>query len=325
MRETYELRVRRKGLPAGPPPYGFARDWSHHPTEAPIVRAIFTEYATTDTSLRLLAERYGLRDEHVKVMIRNPAYVGRAQHNGSIHPGSMKPIVDEATWNAVVAKRETNRFVTGGVRPQHPTPWRGRLFCQCGARIRFNGVDKYGHHRILHLDPCRVWGHRKPRKRLVAGKRLDYVVAPLREAVRGLWGSYGAVVEGLDADPAPPPVLLDHRPTRERLARRFAKGELALDDFTAHIAALDAQEATQVASPQPAPTRNELHAYWAPFETADYDQLAAGLFERVEYRGPTRLALTLTPEAQRYRVAAVLPQVVDLVGGEGLEPPTSSV
>ncbi len=148
---------------------------------------------------------------------------------------------------------------------------------------------------------------------------------PLRKAVRALWGSCGAAVVGLDTiahhtDPAGPPpgTCAPRTPLRQGRART---GRLHAPDRRAGGAG-GGPGGRSGARGDPGRAAN---AYWAPFETADYDQLAAGLFERVEHRGATRLGLTLTPEAQRYRVAAVPPQVVDLVGGEGLEPPTSSV
>lgn len=91
MKRTYASRWERRGLPAGPPPYGFTREWQHHPAEAAIVRAIFERYAEGGISLTRLAEEYGLAEEHVKVMVRNPAYAGLAQHNGKLDAAHRLP------------------------------------------------------------------------------------------------------------------------------------------------------------------------------------------------------------------------------------------
>lgn len=308
MKETYELRARRKGLPAGKPPYGYDTGWTVNEPQAAIVRAIFREYATTDISLRALAEKYGLAEDHIKgdSFIRNPAYAGLVQHRGVIlGEGSMPAIVDRAIWDRVAAKREDRRFVAGGQRPTL-NPYAGKLYCACGSHIRSNGR---GGTRIRHLPPvCTTWDPARRRKQPQQHRPVEYVVAPLREAVKSLWGSYGVAVEMIATQTAPQPPP-DNRFARERLARRFAKGEITLERFTTEIASL---EQAPAAPERPVVTVEDLHGYWEPFRTTDYDRIASSIARRIEYRGPDRLGVELSDDAKAHFVGEMLPREVKL-------------
>lgn len=55
-----------------------------------------------------------------------------------------------------------------------------------------------------------------------------------------------------------------------------------------------------------------------------WSNIATRYFERFEHRGDDHLAYAPTEEAHRTLIPSTLPERV-LVGGEGLEPPTSSV
>jgi hypothetical protein len=61
-----------------------------------------------------------------------------------------------------------------------------------------------------------------------------------------------------------------------------------------------------------------------PHEATAWANIAARYIANVEYRSPNHLAITPTDEAAASILPATLPKVVS-VGGEGLEPPTSSV
>ena len=317
MKRTYAVRPVRLGLPAGPAPFGYdghGTHWTLNEDQAPIVRAIFHEYVTENISLNKLAERHGLDPEHVKVIVRNPAYMGIAQHRGTYHPGKMPVIVEPELWEKVAAKREARRFITGGPAPRHPSPWVGRIFCgECGRRMH-SDVPRG---RVRHLKPlCKTWGRYQHRA-------LEPIVAPLRETAKLIYGTRGLVVE--EGQPSAPAQRPSTKLLRDALAKKVAHGKISPEAFLAGLARLDAEDAARAAE-TPAVTSDEAYTYWQAYSTADYDQMAASFFDRVEFRGPDHLALGINTEAQRHRVAALVPtSIVGLVGGEGLEPPTPSV
>lgn len=336
MQRTYHSRVRRRGLPAGPSPYGFTRDWQHHPEQAPVVRAIFEAYAASTMSLTALARRFGLEEEHVKSIIRNPAYVGLAQHNGDLHPGTMPAIVSQDLWDRVVARRQAGRFYIPGPEPIRPSVLRGIAYCSCGRRLRLDGYDGSGAHRLRHMRPlCTAWGTSERR-------RTADMEIPLREALRRLRPTRQRLRDLLNEFRAAPPPdaveRVDTRPLRRQLASDFAMGRIDQDAFLAGIAKADAADA-EPARPVTRPDIDweDLIAYFDRFHTTDPDlgedeawlrHWTRRLFARVIWNGADTLAYEPTQEALDHFVVKAMPPAVtsgSSVGGEGLEPPTSSV
>ena len=74
-------------------------------------------------------------------------------------------------------------------------------------------------------------------------------------------------------------------------------------------------------------------ATWADAGAPEQADLIHAVYERIEVSGASIVGVTLTPDAERHGVSLALPERVNVrslstvakVGGEGLEPPTSSV
>lgn len=319
MKRTYESRWRRLGLPAGVPPYGYNGDWTLNEEQAATVRTIFETYAQGLNSLSTLARVHSLPEEQVKVIIRNPAYTGLAQHNGELIEGKMPVIVDRDTWNMVVARRAQRRAGAPGPRPTRRTLLRGRTWCACGQKLRLDGQGKKGTHRIRHLPPlCSAWG--KYQRKPVSAIELPIMLALSKVRVSDdyLEDLVARINAGMPRAQERP----DTRPLRARLARMFAQGELAMSDFSDRIAQLDAQDKRTMPTREPfwvIPA--DLRYYFDQFSDGgnsdeDWITLAEIVFERIEWHSDDHLEFMPTQEAADRFVPETIPGSV-LVGGEG--------
>lgn len=292
------------------------------------MRALITEYDTGTVSMRDLANRHGLAEEFVKVALRNPAYAGFAQHLGVLHPGAMEPIIDRDTWDRVTAKRESRRFAVGRKPTEHSFLSR-RTYCACGSRLRLDGLDGSGQRRLRHLPPlCDTWGTKERR-------HARKIVEPLRDALSRVQPSetlLQALVDRMHTEAASAPALRgpDTRLLRKNLTNRLANGDITLDAFNAEWTRLDRLDAQAPATTRvqfPPINMDDLRDYYSRFSNGtaseyDWEKLAKSTVERIEYRGTDEIAIALSDEAhERF----LCDPKVGLVGGEGLEPPTSSV
>jgi DNA invertase Pin-like site-specific DNA recombinase len=357
MRRTYESRWRRRGLPAGVPPYGYRPDWTIDEDKAQVVRDIFSGYASRRRSLRELAIDHELAEEHVKVIIRNPAYTGLAQRHGEFVEGQMPAIIDRDTWNRVIELRSERRF-TSGPRSMRPSILQG-MRCTCNARLRLNGRDGGGATRLRHLHPCIAWGKHEHRRSAHLEQAIKAAICDLRPTDKTL----AEHVARHTAAPPAPITRLDTRRHRQDIAQALVDGHLTAEEAqwlldspgepipapaTPTASVWDARaiatyfgrlgDALALLEPDLSGvaftderSREAFAAELAAHDTS-HDQLWADLarriFARLEYHGDTDIRYRLTDEAQQYFVNEVMPTQVTIggkVGGEGLEPPTPSV
>jgi DNA invertase Pin-like site-specific DNA recombinase len=339
MHATYYQRFIEDGLPAGVPPFGFTKGWEHDPETAPIVEAIFRRYAEGGISLTDLALYHGLRDEHVKVIVRNPAYKGIARFNGEERPASFEAIVDPELWQRVADLRASRRWRTGGRHPATPSPIRAILWCRCGRRIRLDGKNGTGTQRVRHMRPlCEYWGSKERRP------ASDFV-EPIKQAVRLMQPTDEFLTQLLSEQRQQAPQAPRNDASRRRaLADDYSAGRITMEAFTSQIEALTALETAQPAPERPELTLQDLRWYFDRFMDAANDQpdedgitwtsesdwahIVRMLFERLEHYGDNDMLYTPTREAAANFVDRVMPTQVQVggpVGGEGLEPPTFSV
>ncbi|CAN5831077.1 recombinase family protein [soil metagenome] len=137
-------------VPSGRRAFGYHRDGTHHPDEAPAVAELFSQVVA---GLSLAGGTRWLNDRghlttggrpwdrpSVGTLIRNPRYAGLRTLNGEVvGPGKWSPIVSEELFRAAqeAAKRPGNAGGTSARR------WLGSgLYrCHCGKAV----VTNYGH------------------------------------------------------------------------------------------------------------------------------------------------------------------------------------
>jgi len=346
MERTYRAKFRTHVDPGGMAPLGFRRSGGSpsvleiDPDSIGQAVSVFERYGLGNTSAERLAAETGLHVEAIKPMLRNRIYNGWVQRYGEWHPAAWRgnPPVSDELWERCAAIRESRTRGNGPRRKDHPDLLDGLLYCPCGQRLWSDGVDGAGQRRKRHRNPCAEWGETQ---RL----RSQTWEVPIRAQVSQLNLSDATIAQVARIFDAPPPLPNEvgrKRIERERrdLADALAKKRISGADFFSSLQALEEQERTLDAT-QPALqlTASEAIAYMRDFRSmwGDADEqaqadLVHALYERIEVVGPEFVGVTLTREAEAHGLAipGVLPEQVTLsqvasVGGEGLEPPTSSV
>jgi DNA invertase Pin-like site-specific DNA recombinase len=344
MHAANRVRWIEQGLPTGMPPFGFNRDWSHHPENAQTVRNVFADYDSNNGSTQVIADRYEIDVEQVKVILRNPAYKAVAQFNGEERPASFAAIVDPDLWERVAARREARHWASGGRRTARPSMVRNKIYCQCGRRLRLNGTSGQGRRRIRHLPPlCDAWGEHEHKS---LARFEDTIKTVLRSTTISDAILDRAVEIHIAETSAPPRDEISARrraKQRRDLRTAYDAGEIDAATYISQDAALAAQDA-------PAPTQPANTQQWTPESIEDFRELfktvcgrlgemlalaeddqseqwakiSAWAFSRFEYHADNDLRYTPGRAADAQLISVALPEVVT-VGGEGLEPPTFSV
>ncbi len=145
--------IAEAGRPHGPiAPYGYtvvgkgaAKTYVVDEARAAIVVEIFERYASGAEGFSVVARDLNVRGitgvkggrwarERIRTLIDNPSYVALRRHNGETFPAAWPPIVEQALWERVRARRAANRQV------QRRAPERGLLAgllaCGlCGRRL----------------------------------------------------------------------------------------------------------------------------------------------------------------------------------------------
>ena len=147
---------------------------------APLVRRVFTEYATGRYSARTLAERLnaegailpantgpkeqrgkGWHGDTIMQMLGNVAYIGktysesRRYRQGDLIDAQWPALIDMETWEAVQRVRERQRRGTGGgsgPRPPRSYTFQGLLRCTCGRRMTVHRWGQRVYYRCRGAD-----------------------------------------------------------------------------------------------------------------------------------------------------------------------------
>jgi site-specific DNA recombinase len=122
--------------------------------KADAIRRTFQEYASGNTSLRILSKKwlndYGLKAGSSKIeqILKNPFYYGEMRIKGKLYPHKYDAIISKELFDQVDAIRNGYKITKhrwGGL----PYPFRGLISCaECGCRITFEkkkGLYVYGH------------------------------------------------------------------------------------------------------------------------------------------------------------------------------------
>jgi site-specific DNA recombinase len=87
--------------------------------------------------------------------LKNPLYVGKVHHRGSLHAGEQPALIDEATWTQVQALLRRNGSAGyQGQRANHDALLKGLLYCgQCGSAMTpiytSKGARRHRYYRCL--------------------------------------------------------------------------------------------------------------------------------------------------------------------------------
>lgn len=122
--------------------------------KADVIRRTFQEYATGNTSLRILSKKwldeYGIKAGSSKIeqVLKNPFYYGEMRIKGKLYPHKYDAVISKDLFDQVDAVRNGYKVTQhrwGGL----PYPFRGLINCaECGCRITFEkkkGIYVYGH------------------------------------------------------------------------------------------------------------------------------------------------------------------------------------
>ena len=333
--EAYEAKWRR-GRPGGNVPYGYRADFSIDPIAAEKVKSIFTDYATTNASLAVLAERYGVEEEAVKNWLRNRTYLGVAIRHGTMETtGTFEPIVTPELFAAAASARQ-NKHRAGGPPTYRPNMLRKIVWCSCGTHIRLDGRDRQKHDRVRHVNPCEAWGAHER-------KRATYFTLPIQAALLQMELTEDTIERMVNNALARtqsdlPLTTLDTARARKRLRDAYDSGKMDAASFVAKSEELASQAAQPPQEPYEASLsgdvlRASLNQFSAmigsargkPWEQEVWANVTERYFERIEYHGPDQFAIVPTREGSYAITPETFPHRVVLAPPEGFEPPTPAL
>ncbi|MGI8578866.1 MAG: recombinase family protein [Nocardioidaceae bacterium] len=178
------LQAAESGKPPSRRAFGFTNG-DHDPIEAPALQEL---YRLVLAGMSMLAATRWLNERgHVtttgkvwdrsstRKMLLNPRNAGLRAHNGTVvAQGQWQPIIDEATWRAVV------ELVADPSRRREPVGGRwlgsGLFRCWCGARCRVN----YSHHHS-RVYQCKAHSHLSRNAEPIEEVVIAAIVARLRQ------------------------------------------------------------------------------------------------------------------------------------------------
>lgn len=205
---------RQRGIwMGGMPPLGYdviERKLVPNPTEAQIVREMFTRFAALPSMATLVrdlrargvtskswttakgVERKGkLIDKgYVYKIFKNPVYIGIAAYKGQHYPGQHAPIIDQSLWDTVQALLQAGTpHVKGSSAPREtkgPTLLRGLLFSDRGRAFTPGWTAKgQKHYRYyINTDAIKLGKDACEVRRMPAGEIETVVVEQLRQVLR---------------------------------------------------------------------------------------------------------------------------------------------
>ncbi len=152
--------------------------------KADVIRQTFQEYASGNTSLRLLSKKwlddFGIKAGSSKIeqVLKNPFYYGEMRIKGKLYPHKYDAVISRDLFDQVDAIRNGYKITQhrwGGL----PYPFRGLIKCaECGCKITFEkkkGLYIYGH--------C-TQSKGKHNAKYVAEDLIDSKIAKLFEDIR---------------------------------------------------------------------------------------------------------------------------------------------
>ena len=155
-------QMRRDGLWTGKAPFGYintvlpdGRKWIEaHPHNANIVRAIYEQYGSGVSSLKLVRQyvknEYGVGISNAQLdrILHNPFYKGIMRVSGKLYPHNYEIVISEKLNDQVNAVRQGYK-IKPTIYAGLPFVYRGLIDCaECGCRITFEQKKKkyvYGH------------------------------------------------------------------------------------------------------------------------------------------------------------------------------------
>lgn len=338
MQRTYKTKFRTHTDPGGMAPLGFRRSGGTpsvleiDPDTIGLAVNLFERFALGTVSTERLAVETGLHVERIKPLLRNRIYNGWVQRYGEWQPAAWRhnPPVSDELWQTVADLRAAKSRGGGPRRTDRIDLLNGLLYCSCNQKLWSEGWQ-HGVQRKRHRMPCDAWGSTE---RLLASTWE----LPIRAQLAQLDltpSTIAAVVQATQSPPPMPDEIGRRRIERERraLAERYGRGELSEVELVAEGQRLAAQlkslEAAPVASgvtsEQAIGYLRDFAATWAATDgEREQADLVHAIYQRINVEGRAFAGIELTPEAEAHGLAIALPEGVR-VGGEGLEPPTSSV
>ena len=354
IRAAYQHAARR-GEMVGQVPGGYRREADgtiavDEPAAA-TVRRVFTEYAGGRYSARDIARRLnaegvpplprsrgaGWRFYSVAELLRNVAYTGqtftesRRRHGkGQLMPATWPAIIQPELWQA--AQRRAGRVVgRGGRRPkgqERPYVFLGLLRCSCGSRLsaafRY-GAPAYQCPRDHDARPC-TESTVYERDLLPWGQELFNQLQLLTPA------DFAATVDQLARQRrsrhTSPGALQSIEASLERHQKLFTWGHVTESEHVREVARLkELREELKDSPAAPAIELRGLHEAWELGDGVTRRELLAALFDHVHISAGKIVGYTARSDRQA-EVLSLMETVrrrVMKVGGDGLEPTTSSV
>jgi site-specific DNA recombinase len=184
--KAQSLQAAESGAPPARPSFGFLKDGSHHPTQAPALAEL---YRLALAGMTIVSATKWLNDRGhvtktgrpwersgVRKLLLNPRNAGFRVHRGEVLTrGAWEPIVSEEVWRAVKEKlSDPGRWTRTGTSARK---WLGSgLFrCHCGSKLAV--------HYTRHGDrvyTCKPSGHLSRSARPIEEVVEKVVVARLR-------------------------------------------------------------------------------------------------------------------------------------------------
>jgi hypothetical protein len=244
---------------------------------APLMRRIFTDYATGNWSTRALAHRLnaegaiiegskGWYGDTLAQVLANVAYIGRTysisrrRHEDDLIPAQWPALIDRPTWDGVQRQLEAKRGRRGlkaNNEPGREYAFRGLMVCgNCGRRMHIHTDHARTYYRCRGVDaPDRCRGAWAREEKLVAW--ADELFARLDTYRRSDFARL--VSAASEAKPASPGVLAQLDAVIERNRKLFSWGHITQDAYQQEHARLQAvrDELTAAASPAEPPVELE--------------------------------------------------------------------
>ena len=358
IRDAYRYATRR-GQMVGQVPGGYVREpdgsVSIDEEVAPTVRRIFEMYATGRFTARDIARRFNAEDvpklprsrgaawhwHSIAEILRNVAYGGmafsesrRRGGKGQLIPAAWPAIVNPTLWNAARSISQ-RRFAHGGNRKRAaelPYAFKGLLRCSCGERL--HGAGKTRRQGLFYA--CRH-GQEKVvacRERWIREEALTPWARTLLVELESLQPADFArridLMSSTAAHESDGAVELIDR-SLERLEQLFMWGHWTEAKYRAERNRLESLRKELRDAEQPKTVEPRLSGLVAAWDSGDglvRRELLATLFSDIHVKQGRVVGYTPRPDrqAQVTRLMDTISWKVSVrVGGDGLEPTTSSV
>ena len=298
-----------QGRATGPVPAGYQRTGSRadgqviiNGTTAPLIRRVFSEYATGNWSTRALAHRLnaegaiiegskGWYGDTLAQVLGNVAYIGRTysisrrRREGDVIPAQWPALIDQPTWTAVQRQLQAKRGRPGlkAKGPGREYAFRGLIVCSnCGRRMHIHTDRGRTYYRCRGVEaPDRCQGSWAREEKLIGWG--DELFGRLDAYRRSDFAQQ--VAAAADVKPQGPGALAQVEATIERLGKRFEWGHIDEAAYRAEYARLNVVQDELAASVTPAAPPIELDGLldaWRTGIPAIQRELLGRLFDGLE-------------------------------------------